>query len=530
MKKLLPEYDYIIIGSGFGGSVSALRLTEKGYNVLVIEAGKRFQDHDFPKSTWDIKKFLWAPIIRCFGIMRMSVFKHVFILSGRGVGGGSLVYANTLLVPKDIVWNDPKWSNINDWKKIMPEFYSLAKSMLGVTINPYLGPADLLLQKASRETGYDHTFYATDVGIYFGKPGIESEDPFFNGEGPRRSGCTLCGGCMVGCTHNAKNTLVKNYLYLAEKKGATILAENEVVDVRPIASGYQITYQSTTKLISIKKTLNCKGVIFSAGVLGTVKLLLELKEKKSLPLLSSMVGNIIRTNSESIIGVRVENQDLEMDRGIAIGSGIHIDEHTHIEAVRYPKKSDALSLICTILPIDRQNLPRITSWIIDLIKHPIRNFRALYPIGWAKNTIILLVMQTLDGSIQFKLRRSFLNPFKRTLKTENHSGNKISSFIPLANKFAHHLAKHTEKGTPLTSMTEIFLDVPTTAHILGGAIMGANENEGVINFKNEVFNYKNMYVCDGSMVSANLGVNPSLTITALTEHAMSHIPKKTKDC
>lgn len=218
MSKLLAEYDYIIIGSGFGGSVSALRLTEKGYNVLVIEAGKRFADHDFPKTTWDLKKFLWAPMIRCFGIMRMTVFKHVFILSGSGVGGGSLVYANTLLVPKDLVWDDPKWNKINDWKKVMPEFYSLAKKMLGVTKNPYLGPADLLLQKASRETGFDQTFYSTDVGIYFGKPGIEEEDPFFNGEGPKRSGCTLCGGCMVGCNHNAKNTLVKNYLYLAEKK------------------------------------------------------------------------------------------------------------------------------------------------------------------------------------------------------------------------------------------------------------------------------------------------------------------------
>jgi cholesterol oxidase len=528
MKKLSAEYDYIIVGSGFGGSVSALRLTEKGYNVLVIEAGKRFQDRDFPKTTWDLKKFLWAPMIRCFGIMRMSVFKHVFILSGSGVGGGSLVYANTLLVPKDIVWDDPKWKKINDWKNVMPEFYTLAKKMLGVTKNPYLGPADLLLQKASRETGYEDTFYSTDVGIYFGKPGIETEDPFFNGDGPKRSGCTLCGGCMVGCSHNAKNTLVKNYLYLAEKMGATILPEHEVTDVRPLIDGpgYQVTFQSTTKIFSTKKTITSKGVIFSAGVLGTVKLLLELKEKKSLPNISNTLGDIIRTNSESIIGVRVEDKNLEMDRGIAIGSGIHIDEHTHIEAVRYPKKSDALSLICTILPVDRHHFPRVISWFIDLIKHPFKNIRALYPLGWAKNTIILLVMQTLDGSIKFKLRRSYLNPFKKALSSENHSGTKISSFIPKANLFAHHLAKFTEKGTPLTSVTEIFLDVPTTAHILGGAIMGSNENEGVINFKNEIFNYANLYVCDGSMVSANLGVNPSLTITALTEHAMSYIPHK----
>lgn len=278
-----------------------------------------------------------------------------------------------------------------------------------------------------------------------------------------------------------------------------------------------------------KTKIKAKGVVFSAGVLGTVKLLLELKEKKSLPKISNTIGDIIRTNSESIIGVRVEDKNLEMDRGIAIGSGIHIDEHTHIEAVRYPKKSDALSLICTILPIDRQHFPRVISWLIDLIKHPIKNLRALYPIGWARNTIILLVMQTLDGSIKFKLRRSFMNPFKKTLSSENHSGNKISSFIPKANLFAHHLASKSEKGTPLTSVTEIFLDVPTTAHILGGAIMGANENEGVINYKNEIFNYENLFVCDGSMISANLGVNPSLTITALTEHAMSHIPKKSKD-
>jgi cholesterol oxidase len=527
------DYDYIIVGSGFGGSVSALRLSEKGYKVLVIEAGKRFLDKDFPKTTWNLKKFLWAPTLRCFGIMKMTIFKHVFILSGAGVGGGSLVYANTLLVPKDKVWEDPQWKTLNNWPSVMPEFYSTAKKMLGVEKNPFLGAADLLLQKAASSQGFGNTFYKTDVGIYFGKPGEKNADPYFLGKGPERTGCTLCGGCMVGCSHGAKNTLVKNYLFFAEKNGVEILAENYVTDVKPINNhengddGYLVTLISSTNFIfKDKKILKTRGVIFSGGVLGTVKLLLNLKENKSLPNLSDVIGDVVRTNSESIIGVRVEDEKINMGSGIAIGSGIHIDENTHIEAVRYSKGSDALSTITTLLPNDKANFPRVLSWAIECFTHPIKALKSLNPIGWANSTLILLVMQTLDGSIKMKLKRSWLNPFKKELATDLADSAPISPFIPKANAFAQALANNTEKGTAVTAFTEIFLNIPTTAHILGGAVMGDSAKNGVINYKNEVFNYKNMYVCDGSMVSANLGVNPSLTITALTEHAMSHIPNK----
>lgn len=528
------DYDYIVIGSGFGGSTSALRLSEKGYKVLVVEKGKRYKDTDFPKSNWNLKKFFWAPSLRLFGIMRMTVFKHVFILSGAGVGGGSLVYANTLLVPKDQIWDDPLLKNLYPFKTVMPKFYAEAKRMLGVTKNPFLGPADLLLKETAEKSGFGNSFYSTDVGIFFGEPGKKVKDPFFNGEGPDRTGCTLCGGCMVGCTHGAKNTLVKNYLYFAEKNGVEILSEFEVTDVKPIDSqdphgnkGYIVTLESSTDFI-IKRKLKfkTKGIIFSAGVLGTLDLLFKCKENNSLPLLSDKLGSTVRTNSESIIGVRVEDQSVDMGHGIAIGSGIHIDDHTHIEAVRYSKGSDALSMICTVLPIDNKNIPRLLSWFVFTMTHPLKTIKAYIPMNWAKSSIILLVMQTLDGSIKLKRKRSLFSFFKKSLNTETDNGQSISPFIPKANAFAHFMANTIKRGTPLTSFTEIFLNVPTTAHILGGAIMGENADQGVINFRNEVFNYKNMYICDGSMITVNLGVNPSLTITALTEHAMSHIPAK----
>ena len=525
-KKHHFDFDYIIIGSGFGGSVSACRLTEKGYKVAVLEMGKRYTQDDFPETTWNLKKYFWIPLVRFFGFFRMTLFRHAWVLSGVGVGGGSLVYANTLLSPPDSVWKDTHWSHLKDWKNIMKPFYTTARKMLGANKNSYLGDCDRVLKEAADEQGFGDTFYTTDVGVYFGEPGKTVADPYFGGEGPDRTGCIYCGGCMAGCRHGAKNTLDKNYLYLAEKGGTQVFAQTKVVDIKPLyekedgSEGYEVITVSSTGFFRNPNKFTARGVIFSAGVLGTVKLMLDLKEKGSLPHLSDTVGNLVRTNSESIIGVRMHNSERDMSKGIAIGSGIHIDDHTHIEAVRYSRGSDSMGSLTTLLTRGQPGVSRIFSWLGVIISNPLRFIRMLNPFGFAHSTIILLAMQTVDSSIKLKLKRSWWVPFKKHLQTE---GPKIPAYIPQANVFAEKLAQKYN-GTPLTGLTEIFFNVPTTAHILGGAVMGKDPEEGVIDSQNLVFNYKNMLVCDGSMIGANLGVNPALTITALTEHAMSHIP------
>lgn len=520
------DFDYIVIGSGFGGSVSAHRLTEKGYRVGVMEMGKRWQAEDFPESNWNSRKYFWLPALRCFGSFRMTLFRHAFVLSGAGVGGGSLNYANVLLIPPERVWQDPLWGGLKDWAKIMPQHYATAKKMLGVIANPVYCSSDNALKEASAAQGFGGSFYPTDVAIYFGENGKTVPDPFFDGKGPQRTGCKLCGGCMVGCRHGSKNTLDKNYLYLAEQAGTKVFPETLVTDVRPVngsadgSDGYEIHTQSSTAMFFKKKRIyRARGVVFSAGVLGTVKLLMELKALGSLPRLSDQLGQVVRTNSESIIGVRFPKSVGDMSEGVAIGSGIWIDEHTHIEATRYSAGCDALGLLLSILPKGDAKGGRILALLGEILRSPLRFLKILNPVGMAKTTTILLVMQDYDSRIKLRLKRSLLPPFGQKLAT---SGDPIPACIPQANRFAEKMAEKFG-GTPVTSITEILFNVPTTAHILGGATMGASPAEGVIDGENRVFNYKNMYVCDGSMVSANLAVNPSLTITALTEQAMSHI-------
>ena len=521
------DFDYIVVGSGFGGSVSAHRLSEKGYKVAVMEMGKRYRQEDFPKNNWHLSKYLWAPFARLFGFFRMTLFKHVWVLSGVGVGGGSLVYANTLLVPKEKVWDDPNWKGLNDWKKVIKQHYTEAQRMLGVTQNPYLGQGDRLLREAAESAGYGDSFYNTDVGVYFGKPGETVPDPYFGGEGPERTGCLLCGGCMVGCRHGAKNTLDMNYLWFAEKRGTEIFPETKVIDVKPLGAadgsdGYEVTTKTGLGLFKKKRKFCCKGVVFSAGVMGTVKLLMQLKERGSLPQISDRLGDKVRTNSESIIGVKIHDRKINISDGIAIGSGFHVDEHTHIELCRYSNGSDSLSMLTTLLTNGKEGISRIFTWLGVIFRSPIKFLKMLNPVGFARSSMILLVMQTVDNSIRMKLSRRWYWPFSKQLQTE---GEPIPTYIPVANQFAQHIAKE-HGGTPLTAITEILLNVPTTAHILGGAPMGKDKSKGVIDGQNRVFDYKNMLICDGSMIGANLGVNPSLTITAITEHAMSHIPEK----
>lgn len=525
------DFDFVVVGSGFGGSVSACRLAEKGYRVAVIEMGKRWTAADFPKSTWSLRRWMWRPGLKLFGFYDMRPFKHVMILCGNAVGGGSITYANTLLSPPDRVWQDGSWKGLADWQREMPAHYAEARRMLGVTENRILGDADRMLQQAARDHGIGDTFYKTDVAIYFGdKPGEPHPDPYFGGEGPPRSSCVGCGGCMVGCRFGAKNTLDKNYLYFAEKRGAKVFAETRVTDLVPLdergapggdgAHGYRLTVErSTAWLFKQRRTLTARQVVLSGSALGTMDLLIRAKQRGSMPNLSDRLGYDVRTNAESIVGVRFPGDKLDMSKGIAIGSGIHLDAYTHIEATRYPRGSDVLGFIATLM-VTGQGWRRIARWLASMVRHPIRFARAAWPFGFARQTLIFLVMQTIDATLRMRLRRRWFWPFGRLLCTE---GARIPTNIPQANAFVEKVAAKLG-GTPVTSWFEILFDMPMTAHCIGGCVMGADPAHGVIDAQHRVFGYRGLYVVDGSAVGANLGVNPSLTITALAERAMSFIP------
>ncbi|HSW14988.1 MAG TPA: GMC family oxidoreductase [Solimonas sp.] len=531
------DYDYLIVGSGFGGSVSALRLSEKGYKVGVMEMGRRWTPENLPKTNWKLWRYLWAPVLGLRGFLSLRMFKHVMILHGNAVGGGSITYAQTLLVPPPKVWSEGSWSGLEDWDSVMPGHYATAKRMLGVTQNRLLGPADHALKKMAEAAGVGDTFYRTDVGVFFGKPGdapgTRYPDPYFGGAGPERSSCTGCGGCMVGCRHGAKNTLDQNYLYLAEKLGTQVHAETRVIDVRPLngidgADGYEVTVAPTFGLFRKPRRYLARNVVLSASSLGTQGLLMRLKDIGSLPAISDELGKRVRTNAESILGVRYPWGKTDMSKGVAIGSGIYIDEHTHIEAVRYPRGSDSMGTLLTMLTGGKPGVTRPLYWLAAVLKlllaSPLKALRFLLPFGFARETVIFLCMQTLDGHIDMRWKRRWWWPFGKTMVSE---GEPIPTFIPEANAFAEKAAKATG-GIPMSSMSEIFFNVPMTAHCMGGCAMSDSPQRGVIDAQNRVFGYRNLYVVDGSMLGANLGVNPSLTITALAERAMSFIPSKQK--
>ncbi|MEO8594210.1 MAG: GMC family oxidoreductase [Candidatus Solibacter sp.] len=527
------DFDYVVVGSGFGGSVSAHRLTEKGYRVGVMEMGRRWTPANLPPTNWLIWRWIWRPGLGLRGFFNIDPFRHVLIMHGCAVGGGSITYANTLLVPQESIWDAGSWAGLAHWKAEMPRHYETATRMLGVQENRILGPADHILRRAAADHGAGHTYYRTRVAVFEGPedapPGRIYADPYFGGHGPERASCTGCGGCMMGCRYGAKNTLDQNYLYLAEKAGAQVFAETKVVDVRPLdgsadgSGGYEVLTASTA-LSGGRRRFTCRGVVFAASALGTLDLLFRLKEKGSLQGISVQLGNRVRTNAESLIGVRVPGCEEDLSKGIAIGSGFYLDQHTHIEATRYPAGSDAMGLLATVLTGGEPGRKRILLWLKllagSLLRHPIRTVRTLHPFGWARESIILLCMQTLDGHIQMRMGRPWFWPFRRVLRSH---GQRIPTFIPQANEFARKLAAAIG-GTPMSMVTEILFDVPGTAHILGGCPMAASAEQGVVDQRNRLFGYRNLYVCDGSVIAANLGVNPSLTICALTERAMSLIP------
>ena len=519
------DYDYIVIGSGFGGSVSALRLSEKGYRVLVLEKGKSLKAPDFPKTNWNLKRWMWLPILRFFGLFKLTFFRHVTILSGVGVGGGSLVYANTLPVPKKEFFTADSWAHLADWEQELQDHYRTALRMLGAAPNPRLETGDLALQQLARELGREDLFEPTEVAVFFGDPDKKVPDPYFNGEGPERSGCTFCGGCMTGCRYDGKNTLDKNYLYLAQKRGARIQPESEVYDVRPLQEesgkdGYRVFWKRSTAIFKKKGSLTCRGVVFAGGVLGTVPLLLKLK-RTSLPRLSDRLGHQIRTNSESLIGITSFDKEKAFCEGVAIGSILHTDEHSHLEPVRYGSGSGFWRILQAPMVRGSNWAVRVFRLAWDLIRHPVQNAKIIFVWNFARRTQILLFMQTLNSTLRFRLGRF-------GMRSSMEQGKAPSAFIPEAQELASRYAQIVN-GKPLTLITETLMGIPTTAHILGGCVMGRDRNEGVIDKDQRVFGYENMYICDGSAVSANPGVNPSLTITALSERAMSKIPAKARE-
>lgn len=515
-----PLYDYIVVGSGFGGSVSALRLAEKGYKVCVLEAGKRFEDREFPKSNWNIFKFLWFPKLWLRGIQRITFFKKVLIFSGAGVGGGSLVYANTLLTPPESFYQDPTWKDLADWKKELAPHYETAKKMLGVTPFPGRTPADEALRKGADALGYGHTQYNVDVGVFFGEPDVTVKDPYFGGEGPDRTGCNQCGGCMVGCRYNAKNTLMKNYLYFAEKKGVEIFPETHVEKIVPTNEGYEaVTYRSTQVFGKTERRYRAKGIVLSAGVLGTVKLLFKCRDYyKTLPDLSPRLGEFVRTNSEALLGVLAKSSKVDYSQGIAITSGVHANDHTHIEVVRYPKKSGLMGLLACLLTGPGTRWGRPLKLLFNMMVHPLRVLHVYLAPKWAQRAMILLVMQTKDNRMKFRWKG-------KRLSTEFGESPPPPSYIKEGNEIAEAIAQAID-GIPVGSIPETVFGLPTTAHILGGCSIGKDRDHGVIDTNHQVFGYPNMYVADGSTIPANLGVNPSLTITAMSERAMARIPAK----
>lgn len=519
------DTDVVVVGSGFGGSTAALRLTEKGYRVAVLEAGRRFADDELPKTSWDLRRYLWAPQLRCFGVQRIHLLPDVLVMAGAGVGGGSLNYANTLYKPPSAFFRDPQWAGITDWETELAPYYDQASRMLGVTQNPSTTPSDEVMREVAEQMGVGHTFTSTPVGIFYGEPGVTVPDPYFGGAGPDRTGCTECGSCMTGCRVGGKNTLVKNYLYLAERGGAVVHPMTTVTRVRPTADGRWEVTSVRTGAWPAKRTerrWTCDRVVLAAGTYGTQRLLHAMKDDGTLPHLSPRLGHQTRTNSEAVLGARARSGRVDYSRGVAITSSFHIDEHTHVEPVRYGRGSNAIGLLQTVLVDGGGRLPRWVKALGVIARNPASFLRSFSVYRWSERTVIALVMQSRDNSIVVSGRRGRLGG--RSLTSRPGPGEPAPTWIPKGHEAVRRIADLIE-GDPGGAFTEL-VDIPMTAHFLGGCAIGATPEEGVVDAYHRVHGYPGLSVVDGAAVSANLGVNPSLTITAQAERATALWPNK----
>ena len=528
-----PVYDFVIIGSGFGGSVSAMRLAEKGYSVLVLERGKRYDDTDFPKTNWNISKSLWLPFLHCFGTWELSFLNGAIALRSSGVGGGSLMYANVLMETDDRLFEAPSWHHLADWKSILRPHYDTAKRMLGVTTNPRLFKADETLREIAAEHNAADTFHPTEVGVFFGEGEETVPDPYFNGEGPSRAGCIYCGGCMVGCRYNAKNTLPKNYLFFAEKLGVRILPEVTVRDIRPLTqkssdgARYEVEYHKTTGWVSHPpQTVQGRNVIVAAGALGTLELLFRCREQThSLPLLSQRLGFNVRTNSENLQGAISRDRQIDYSKGIAITSIFNVDGVTNIEPVRFSDGSSLLRNITAPL-VDGRNIPvRMARTVWEIIRHPIDFFYSRFFSRWALHTTILLMMQPVEELLRVRFGRNLFSLFRKGVMFDTGGGLQLPKSPAISNTITRNFARKIN-GIPAATFMDSLFNFPITAHFMGGVPLGLDENEGVVDVDFQVHNYPGLFVVDGSIMPGNPGVNPSLTITALAEYAMSKIAPK----
>jgi cholesterol oxidase len=518
------EFDFLVIGSGFGGSVCAMRLAQKGYRVAVLESGKRWNPNDFPETNWNFRKYFWIPFFRCFGIQQITLLKGVMVLHGTGVGGGSLVYANTLMKPPSEIFHTPFWPSGCDWEKELEPHFEIARKMLGATTNTALMEGELALQKIGERLGVGSTFHPTEVGVYFGESGKKVSDPYFSGIGPERTGCILCGACMIGCRHGAKNSLDFNYLYFAEKWGTQIFPGTRAAKIIQREDGYSVETEMSTSWFRKKGPVyNAKKVILAAGVLGSVEILLQNRDRfKTLPDVSSRLGERVRTNGESLLGATSFEAHRDLSRGIAIGASIQVDAETRIESVRYPSGSGAMRLLGVPLTEQGSKITRPLKMLKNVFRRLPQFFKLWRVKDWARSSLIVMTMQSVDREMRFRLGRSILSGFRTELKGAAND-QPIPSYLPIAQTAGKMLAEEI-KGEPQNIISEVMLGTPATAHILGGCCMGDGPQDGVIDRNHEVFGYPGLYVCDGSVIPSNLSVNPSLTITAMAERFCVQFP------
>ena len=517
------DFDVVIIGSGFGGSVAALRLTEKGYKVGVLEAGRRFSDKDFPKTSWRLSKFLYMPRLGLRGIQRIHILPDVLVLAGAGVGGGSLVYANTLYKPPASYFNDKQWNQITDWDDELSPWYDQASRMLGVASNPYFSPSDEAMKQVADQMGVGHTFKMAPLGVYFGDgSGVKSKDPFFGGVGPDRDGCLQCGSCMTGCRHNAKNTLPKNYLGLAEKAGAKVFPEHTVIKSEQLSDGsWQVTARKSSAWFGGVRKFTAAQVVVAAGTYNTQKLMHKMKSDGTLPKISDALGKLSRTNSEALTGTIMPRGGVDYSKGSAITSSFFPDDHTHVEPVRYGKGSNFMGLLQTVMTDGTNIKKRRQQWFKQIITKPSLLLKIMDVRQWSERTVVALIMQNVDSSLTVKGKRGL---FGWRLTSENDSDTPNATYIPAANEVARRIAEN--KGGIAGGHIGDLVNAPFTAHFVGGCVIGATASEGVIDPYHRVWNYPTMHIVDGASVTANLGVNPSLTITAQAERAFSMWPNK----